>query len=105
MRRIRAYIAFIAWQPSGVQFSKETFNEHRSFTAPQLPATWRTWAGHRALLVLSVAFAATTLTTPGFGQSWPAKPVKITTAASAGSGPDVSLRLIAEQLSRRWGHP
>ena len=61
--------------------------------------------GRRALLVLSVAFAATTLTTPGFGQSWPTKPVKITTAASAGSGPDVSLRLIAEQLSRRWGQP
>mgnify|MGYP000665082750 CR=1 FL=1 len=36
-------------------------------------------------------------------QSWPSKPVRIVTAASAGSGPDVSLRLIAEQLARKWG--
>ena len=36
-------------------------------------------------------------------QSWPSKPVRIITAASAGSGPDVSLRMIAEQLSKKWG--
>jgi tripartite-type tricarboxylate transporter receptor subunit TctC len=36
-------------------------------------------------------------------QSWPTKPVRIITAASAGSGPDVSLRLISEQLSKKWG--
>ncbi len=36
-------------------------------------------------------------------QSWPTKPVRIITAASAGSGPDVSLRMIAEQLSKKWG--
>ncbi|PUE50812.1 hypothetical protein B9Z47_03525 [Limnohabitans sp. 2KL-1] len=36
-------------------------------------------------------------------QSWPTKPVRIITAASAGSGPDVSLRMIAEQLTKKWG--
>ena len=36
-------------------------------------------------------------------QSWPSKPVRIVTAASAGSGPDVSLRMIAEQLAKKWG--
>lgn len=36
-------------------------------------------------------------------QSWPSKPVRIITAASAGSGPDVSLRMIAEQLTKKWG--
>jgi tripartite-type tricarboxylate transporter receptor subunit TctC len=36
-------------------------------------------------------------------QSWPTKPVRIVTAASAGSGPDVSLRLIAEKLAQKWG--
>lgn len=36
-------------------------------------------------------------------QPWPSKPVRIVTAASAGSGPDVSLRLIAEHLSKKWG--
>lgn len=40
---------------------------------------------------------------PVWAQSWPSKPVRIVTAASAGSGPDVSLRLIAEQLSKKWG--
>jgi tripartite-type tricarboxylate transporter receptor subunit TctC len=59
----------------------------------------------KRLTLATLAALVATLTTPGFGQSWPAKPVKITTAASAGSGPDVSLRLIAEQLSRRWGQP
>ena len=39
---------------------------------------------------------------PVSAQSWPTKPVRIITAASAGSGPDVSLRLIAEQLGRKW---
>lgn len=38
-------------------------------------------------------------------QAWPAKPLKITTAASVGSGPDVSLRLLADQLASRWGQP
>jgi tripartite-type tricarboxylate transporter receptor subunit TctC len=59
----------------------------------------------KRLTLATIAALVATLTTPGFGQSWPAKPIKITTAASAGSGPDVSLRLIAEQLSHRWGQP
>ena len=51
------------------------------------------------LAALALALAGTS----ALAQTWPAKPVRIITAASAGSGPDVSLRLIAEQLAKKWG--
>ena len=38
-------------------------------------------------------------------QSFPTKPVRIITPFPAGSGPEVSLRLVAEKLSRQWGQP
>ena len=50
-----------------------------------------------------VAASLLALCTSVSAQSWPTKPVRIITAASAGSGPDVSLRLISEQLSKKWG--
>lgn len=52
---------------------------------------------------LTAAVMTTACTTSVLAQSWPTKPVRIVTAASAGSGPDVSLRLVAEQLARKWG--
>ena len=41
----------------------------------------------------------------GYAQSFPTKPVRIITPFPAGSGPEVSLRLVAEKLSRQWGQP
>ena len=38
-------------------------------------------------------------------QTFPTKPVKIITPFPAGSGPEASLRLVAEKLSRMWGQP
>ena len=64
------------------------------------------FATRRQLLALGAAGLAGVL--PGgawAADAWPTKPVKITTAASTGSGPDVSLRLLGEQLARRWGQP
>lgn len=54
---------------------------------------------------LTVLLASIALTFSAHAQvaSWPSKPVRIVTAASAGSGPDVSLRVIAEQLAKKWG--
>lgn len=54
---------------------------------------------------LAGLLALTAITWGGHAQAqpWPSKPVRIVTAASAGSGPDVSLRLIAEHLSKKWG--
>ena len=49
------------------------------------------------------AAALLAVCTQASAQTWPSKPVRIVTAASAGSGPDVSLRLVAEQLARKWG--
>lgn len=40
-----------------------------------------------------------------FAQAFPARPVRITTPFSAGSGPDAALRLVAEHLARKWGQP
>lgn len=37
--------------------------------------------------------------------AFPTRPVEIITAFPAGSGPDAALRLVAEQLARRWGQP
>lgn len=59
----------------------------------------------RQALALGLSSTAAWLHMPTSAMAWPSKPVKITTAASAGSGPDVSLRLVAEQLARRWGQP
>ena len=36
-------------------------------------------------------------------QAWPAKPVKVVSPYSSGSGPDVFLRVVGDKLSRQWG--
>jgi tripartite-type tricarboxylate transporter receptor subunit TctC len=36
---------------------------------------------------------------------FPSKTVRIISAFPAGSGPDAALRLVAEQLARKWGQP
>jgi tripartite-type tricarboxylate transporter receptor subunit TctC len=77
-----------------------------SGTRPAVPLTSSLPSlSRRHLLALGLGGAATWLHAPAMAQAWPSKPVKITTAASAGSGPDVSLRVLAEQLARRWGQP
>jgi tripartite-type tricarboxylate transporter receptor subunit TctC len=37
--------------------------------------------------------------------AYPTKTVRVLTPFPAGSGPDASLRLVAEQLAKRWGQP
>ncbi len=73
---------------------------------PQTAA--RVSAARRHVLACGLGLGAGALAwAPGVAraQAWPNKPLKITTAASVGSGPDVSLRLIADQLARRWSQP
>lgn len=50
--------------------------------------------------LLGLALAA-----PALAQNFPTRPVKITTAFPAGSGPDAALRIVAERLSKKWGQP
>lgn len=56
-----------------------------------------------------VALIGTTLSVTAavtaHAQSFPNKPVKITTPFPVGSGPDVILRVIADRLSRNWKQP
>lgn len=40
-----------------------------------------------------------------FAQTFPSKAVRITTPFPAGSGPDAALRLVGEQLSKKWSQP
>lgn len=49
----------------------------------------------------ALALGAQAQTAAGF----PAKPVTITTAFAAGSGPDAVLRQVSEKLSKVWGQP
>ena len=46
--------------------------------------------------------ASACLASSAFAQGFPAKPVRIVSAFSAGSGPDAMLRLVAERLSKAW---
>jgi tripartite-type tricarboxylate transporter receptor subunit TctC len=40
-----------------------------------------------------------------FAQSWPSRPVKFICPLGPGSGADITGRLLAERLSKRWGQP
>ena len=55
-------------------------------------------------LALTMAFAAIALgPSAAFAQAWPAKPVRVVSPYSSGSGPDVFLRVVGDKLSRQWG--
>ena len=59
----------------------------------------------RQLLKASLVLTAS-LALPAWAQApFPAKPVTITTAFAAGSGPDAVLRQVADKLSKLWGQP
>ena len=55
-------------------------------------------------MVLAGASAGTTSICLG-GDDWPARAVKIIVPFAAGSANDVSARLYADGLARRWGKP
>jgi tripartite-type tricarboxylate transporter receptor subunit TctC len=58
------------------------------------------------LLIASIAAAAVVGFLPAsHAQTFPTKPVRITTPFPVGSGPEGVLRLLADKLSRTWGQP
>ena len=59
----------------------------------------------RSLTIVFGAFFLAFAGTAAWAQTFPARPVKIITPFPPGSGPDVVLRVIGEQLSRAWGQP
>jgi len=59
----------------------------------------RTVAGCGATALLPL------LASRAFAQTFPSRPVRVTTPFSAGSGPDAALRLVGEHLAKKWGQP
>jgi tripartite-type tricarboxylate transporter receptor subunit TctC len=55
-------------------------------------------------LLLAVALGAVTITS-AFAQTFPAKAVKISAPFSAGAGPAVFTRVIADKLAKAWSQP
>lgn len=57
----------------------------------------------RAVALAAVALAGPALASSALAQQWPSKPVTIVSGFSAGSGPDIVLRLVQEPLERELG--
>ena len=55
----------------------------------------------RALLVLALA----AVTEPGVAQDYPTRPIKVITATSAGGTSDIFMRVMGEEIQKRWGQP
>jgi tripartite-type tricarboxylate transporter receptor subunit TctC len=57
------------------------------------------------LLALSLAAAGLASALPATAQSWPQRTVHFIIPLGAGSGVDITARLLADKLSQRWGQP
>lgn len=62
--------------------------------------------GRGALIALCTALLlAFSLPLPSFAQNWPQRPVHFLLPLGPGSGVDISARLFADRLTKRWGQP
>jgi tripartite-type tricarboxylate transporter receptor subunit TctC len=52
-----------------------------------------------------VASALALVAAPSLAQTWPQRPVKFIVSLGPGSGADITARLLADRLAKRWGHP
>lgn len=61
---------------------------------------------HRRHLLAAATFALGLLAgTAALAQDFPTKAVRIVTPFPAGAGPEAVLRVLAEKLQKKWGHP
>jgi tripartite-type tricarboxylate transporter receptor subunit TctC len=60
------------------------------------------WRARDALSMSTLLLAACVVTTAASPQEFPNKPVSIIVAVAPGSAPDVTARILADSLSRRW---
>ena len=59
----------------------------------------------KSLPLLLAAIAVAAAATPAAAQTYPAKPVRIITANSAGGTSDIFVRALGDELQKRWGQP
>ena len=60
---------------------------------------------NRILTTALLALAATGAFAQGAAQGWPTRPVTLVVPFPPGGGTDTGARIVAEQLSRKWGQP
>ena len=61
---------------------------------------------HRVFATLSwVAVSLLAVAAPGQAQDYPARPIRAIVGAAAGGGSDVFLRVLGDELQKRWGQP
>jgi tripartite-type tricarboxylate transporter receptor subunit TctC len=59
----------------------------------------------RSLVMQACSLAAVLGALAAHAADYPAKPVRVIAQGAAGSGPDVIVRIVTEQLGRAWGQP
>src|SRR5262245_5333800 len=57
----------------------------------------------RCTVALTLLAFLSVAVTPARPETYPARSVKLVTQGAAGSGPDVVVRLVTDQLARMWG--
>lgn len=63
----------------------------------------KNWPRNRFVLVAAIIAGAVTLSGVALAQDWPSKPVRMVVSNSAGSSPDILLRMLAERFSKAFG--
>jgi tripartite-type tricarboxylate transporter receptor subunit TctC len=59
----------------------------------------------RRICALSFLFAALAVSWPALAEDYPSRPIRALTATSAGGTSDVFMRVLGEEVRKRWGQP
>jgi tripartite-type tricarboxylate transporter receptor subunit TctC len=59
----------------------------------------------RSLALVVAAAAGLAAVTPVYAQDWPTRPVRVIASSSAGGISDIFIRVIGEELQKKWGQP
>jgi tripartite-type tricarboxylate transporter receptor subunit TctC len=87
---------------SGYRFSEKIMHKQKDFRGTSM----RRWLATVLFTVLSVAPSVAPSIAPSLAQDvYPSRLVKILLPNAPGSTTDILARLIADQLSRKWGKP
>jgi tripartite-type tricarboxylate transporter receptor subunit TctC len=59
----------------------------------------------RILALLAAAAAWLAAAAPASAQEWPTRPVRVIASSSAGGISDIFIRVLGDELQKKWGHP